>query len=281
MRIVQFVAVAVVSFSLNACSFFYANEDSLKVAEVGNSQLFETDIPEFLTQENSIDSITQRKLFVDNWVKEKLLLKKALENLTENQASFEKQLENYRNSLLIYTFENQIINQKLDTLVSNFELKKYYRENSINFKLRKDIVKAVFVATLNNAPDKDSLEFWMFGDLKYFEEDLIEFCSQFSIACHLDTSEWIPLAKIKEIGKLSVDKKLNLAGGRNIFEDSLSTMYINSFQTLEKGAIAPYSWVKNELKSILLNKRKIELIAKVKEEIFEAATLNKEYEVYE
>ena len=58
-------------------------------------------------------------------------------------------------------------------------------------------------------------------------------------------------------------------------------MYINSFQTLEKGDIAPYGWVKNELKSILLNKRKIELIAKVKQEIFEAATLNKEYEVYE
>ena len=121
----------------------------------------------------------------------------------------------------------------------------------------------------------------MYHDLQYYKEDLIGFCSQFAIACHLDTLEWIPLAKIKEIGKLPLDKKLNLTRGKNVIQDSLTTMYINSFEVRFKGEIAPFSWVKNELKSIILNKRKIELIVKVKQEIFESATLKEEYEVYE
>ena len=97
----------------------------------------------------------------------------------------------------------------------------------------------------------------------------------------LDTLEWIPLAKIKEIGKLPADKNLNLTTGNNLIQDSLRTMYINSYAIRFKGQTAPFSWVKDELKSIILNKRKIELIAKVKQEIVESATLKKEYEVYE
>lgn len=251
------------------------------VAKVGNEILLATDIPKFTSQESGGDTLAQRKLFIDNWVKEKLLLQKALDNLSDNSVSFEKQLENYRNSLLIYTFENQLINQKLDTVVTKKELRKYYNSNAENFKLREDVIKAVFVASLNNAPNIDSLEHWMYKDLAYYKEDLMSFCSQFAIACHLDTLEWIALAKIKKIGNLPLDKKLNLTSGKNVIQDSLKSMYINSFQLKEKGEIAPFSWVKNELKSIILNKRKIELIANVKQEIYESATLKEEYEVYE
>ena len=273
--------LVLVSMGLSSCSLFTKEDDREKVARVGDQFLFESDIPSFTSDGSQVDSIAQRSLYIDNWVKEKLLIQKVLDNLTEKSASFEKQLENYRNSLLIYTFENQLVNQKLDTLVSVKELKKYYKSNAENFKLREDVTQSIFVATLNTAPGKDSLEQWMSQDVAYYKADLIEFCSQFAIACHLDTLEWIPLAKIKEIGKLPADKNLNLTTGNNLIQDSLRTMYINSYAIRFKGQTAPFSWVKDELKSIILNKRKIELIAKVKQEIVESATLKKEYEVYE
>lgn len=276
-----FALLISISVGVSSCSLFIKEDDTQKVARVGDKILLETDIPNFTNEESQGDTLAQRNLFIDNWVKEKLLLQKALDNLSENSANFEEQLENYRNSLLIYTFENQLVNQKLDTLVSDRELKKYYKENAENFKLRQDVMQSIFVATLNTAPSTDSLEQWMYQDLDYYKEDLIEFCSQFAIACHLDTLEWIPLAKIKEIGKLPLDKKLNLTIGKNLIQDSLRTMYINSFAIRLKGETAPFSWVKNELKSIILNKRKIELIANVKQEIFESATLKEEYEVYD
>jgi uncharacterized protein YnzC (UPF0291/DUF896 family) len=278
---ISFALFLSASITLSSCNLFTSNGDLDTIARVGEKILVETDIPKFTNQESGGDSLAQRKSFIDNWVKEKLLLQKALDNLSENSASFETQLENYRNSLLIYTFENQLINQKLDTLVGERELKKYYKLNVDNFKLRQDVTQSVFVATLNSAPSTDSLKHWMYEDFDYYKEDLVGFCSQFALACHLDTLEWIPLAKIKEIGKLALDKNLNLTIGENLIQDSLRTMYINSFAIRMKGEVAPFSWVKEELKSIILNKRKIELIAKVKQEIFESATLKKEYEVYE
>lgn len=267
--------------NLSACGLFTTDGDNSQAARVGNEILLETDIPRFTNEESNGDTLAQRQLFIENWVKEKLLLQKALENLSQNTANFEKQLENYRNSLLIYNFENQLINQKLDTVVSERELKKYYAANINNYKLREAITKAIFVASLNSAPNTDSLHQWIYEDLQYYKEDLISFCSQFAIACHLDTVEWIPLAKIKEIGKLTADKKLNLTVGENLIQDSLRTMHIDAFEIREKGETAPFSWVKGELKSIILNKRKIELIANVKQEIYESATLKKEYEIYE
>jgi uncharacterized protein YnzC (UPF0291/DUF896 family) len=278
---ISFALFLFASITLSSCNLFTSNGDLDTIARVGEKILVETDIPKFTNKESGGDSLAQRKSFIDNWVKEKLLLQKALDNLSENSASFETQLENYRNSLLIYTFENQLINQKLDTLVGERELKKYYKLNVDNFKLRQDVTQSVFVATLNSAPSTDSLKHWMYEDFDYYKEDLVGFCSQFALACHLDTLEWIPLAKIKEIGKLALDKNLNLTIGENLIQDSLRTMYINSFAIRMKGEVAPFSWVKEELKSIILNKRKIELIAKVKQEIFESATLKKEYEVYE
>lgn len=277
----EFLVAFLFSVLVSSCHYFQKEVSEERVAKVGDEVLLENDIPKFSEIESNGDTLAQRKLFIDNWVKEQLLLQKAMENLSEKQASFEKQLDNYRNSLLIYAFENLIVNQKLDTTVSNSELKKYYNNNSQNFKLRERIVKTAFVSTVANAPNKDSLEYWISNDLTYYREDLVQYCTQFAITCHLDTTMWVPFVKIKEIANLSNDKNLNLTRGKNVVEDSLKSLYLNLFATQDKGEIAPFSWVKNELKSIILNKRKIELIATVKQEVFESATLKEEYEIYE
>lgn len=266
---------------LFSCTFERGREESGILARVGDEYLYHEDVIDLINPVDEKDSLTKLRFLVDNWVKEKLLLQKALDNLPEKQANFEEQLENYKNSLLIYAFENQIVKQKLDTTISNRELKEYFSKYKENFKLKEGIVKAVFVSRIISAPGKDSLQYWLFKDYNYFKVELSEYCTQFAKACQLDTSTWIPLTKIKELTNLSADKNLNLTIGENILEDSLQIMLIQVFDFKNKGDIAAFSWVKNELRGIILNKRKIELITRVKQEIFEAATLKEEYEIYE
>ncbi|MBL4710304.1 MAG: hypothetical protein JKY48_17880 [Flavobacteriales bacterium] len=278
MRIILVTFFAILS--LSSCSL---GEDEKKevLARVGDEYLYREDVISLINSENEEDSIAKLRSFVDNWVKEQLLLQKALDNLPEKQANFEEQLESYKNSLLIYAFENQLVKQKLDTTTSDQELKEYFLQHKENFKLKEGIVKGVFISRIASAPQKDSLEYWLFKDNAYYKEELIEYCSQFASACQLDTNTWIPLTKIKELTNISADKNLNLTRGKNILEDSLKIMLIQVFDLKSKGDIAAFSWVRNELRGIILNKRKIELISRVKQEIFEAATLKEEYEIYE
>ena len=252
------------------------------IASVGDEYLYLEDIEPIVVNLPKEDSATKVNSYIDSWVKEQLLLQKAMENLTEQQVNFDKQLKNYKNSLLIYTFENELIKQKLDTLVTDRELRSYYTSNLSNFKLTEEVLQVKFVKFINSAPKQDSVNYWLFNDEnEEAEQKLTEYCTQFASNCHLDTSIWVSFTKIKEIVQLPADKNLYLSNGKNEFSDSLQTSLLLVYQKKEEGETAPFSFVKSQLKSILLNKRKIQLIAKVKDEIFEDATLNEEYEIYE
>lgn len=252
------------------------NNDAV-VARVGNSTLLIDDLPDYSTKE---DSASLRSSFIDSWIKKQLLVEKALENLTEEQSKFDKQLEDYRNSLLIYAFENQIVKQKLDTTISKKEIKKYYKENKENFKLREDYAQGKFIQFINTAPKIDSLKIWFSEDNELHAKKVSEYCSQFATTCFLDTVKWISFTKIKDLSKLPADKNLYLSNGENTISDSLQTLLAKVFAIRVKGDIAPLSIREEEIKTILLNKRKIQLINNLKEEIFEAATLNEDYEIY-
>ena len=55
---------------LSSCSLFTKEDDREKVARVGDQFLFESDIPSFTSDGSQVDSIAQRSLYIDNWVKE-------------------------------------------------------------------------------------------------------------------------------------------------------------------------------------------------------------------
>lgn len=262
---------------VTSCSLFSEKEEGL-IAKVGEEYLYESELDNF-TFENEEDSIEKVRSYVESWVREQLLVQKALDNLGDDQANFEKQLKNYKKSLLIYAFENQLIKQKLDTVISNEEFETYYSANEINFKLKEDIINCNFVHYYNSAPHQDSL-----NSKLYKEEDLAwlsNYCTQFAIGCHLENDVWIPFTKIKNLGDYTSDNNLYLSLGKNEISDSTKTLLINIFEIKKEGEIAPLSYVKEQVRDIILNKRKIQLISKVKQEIFEDATLKNKYEIFE
>ena len=53
---------------------------------------------------SSEDSITMANSYVNNWVRQSLILHKAEINLSADQNVFEKQLEDYRRSLIIFEY---------------------------------------------------------------------------------------------------------------------------------------------------------------------------------
>ena len=81
------------------------------------------------------DSVELVKNYIDNWVRQNLVLHKAEQNLNAEalNASIEKQLEDYKTSLITFAYEKELIRQKLDTGVSEIEIEDYYNKNPQNF----------------------------------------------------------------------------------------------------------------------------------------------------
>src|SRR5208283_4358284 len=83
--------------------------------------------------------------YIDAWIHQRLVINQAEKNLTSDQMNFSQQLDDYKNSLIIYTYENELVRQKLDTLVTDEDIENYYNANQQNFLLKDNIVQLQYV----------------------------------------------------------------------------------------------------------------------------------------
>lgn len=259
-----------------------SDKSNPKIARVGEAYLFQSDIDELTFELSPEDSAEVANTYIDTWVKEQLLLQKAMQNLSENQIDFEQQLEDYRNSLVIYAYENELIKQKLDTNVTMSQVERYFKDNISNFELRQDIVLFRLIKVLNSAPKQDTLIEWMPRSDREANDKLVEYCAQFANRCDLDTNNWLPYSSlVKLIPSQSNEDEIDLQKrDLQIISDTLETAYLHVIATRNKGEIAPVEYVKDQIVEIVKNKRRLALLSGVREEIFEEATLNRKYELY-
>ena len=106
-------------------------------------------IPNQATEE---DSAALAERFVNDWLKEQTILRQAELSLSEDEKRFDEELENYRKNLLTFAYENQYVQQRLDTLISAEEIQAYYEENQDIFGLKDYIVKAKFCILESSTP---------------------------------------------------------------------------------------------------------------------------------
>lgn len=278
-RLHTFLCYSILLVGLGSCKLFQDNEMENAIARVGEHYLYLEDI-DGLANLQTKDSAQIVESYIDKWVKEQLLMQKALQNLPESEVNFEKQMENYRRSLIIYAYENQLLRQKLDTNISKGQIEVYYQNNRQNFELRDVILQMRMIMVRNSAPNQDSVQYWLYGrdstDVYY----LVDYCRSFSEKCVLDTSEWVSL---NTLSSYLPDRQLTfkeLSLGKNVIKDSTNTYYIDLFNMRLRGEQAPVTYVDEQIKAIIKNQRRLKLLDETRLQIFEEANLKNRYEVY-
>jgi hypothetical protein len=250
-----------------------ANNEYLYADEIGNI------VPPGTAPQDSLDLL---KKYIDNWIRESLVIQKAEVNLTDEQKNVEKQLQDYRKSLITYTYEKELVKQKLDTTVSNEEIEQYYNNNPSDFELKDNIIKVIYVKVSKKAPGIDKLRKWYQSDNLKDREQLAGYCHQFAENFYLDDSSWLLFDDLlKEIPIQTYNKELFLQNNRLVeVADSSNSYFLNIKGFKIKNSISPLSFEKENIKNIILNKRKLELITKMKQDVYNDAANNKKIEIY-
>ena len=177
-----------------ACSGL-SSEDKLLVS-LYDKELYFSEISNSFPEES--DSVTFVQSYVDSWIKKQLLVAQAEMNLTDALKNVEGRIEDYRSSLLIYAYQQELINQNFDTIVSKIEIQNYYDKNKEELKLKENIFQGRFVKTNIDAPKLDVLGNIFRSEKEEDKEDLIEYCRQFASNYHLEDSRWIYFSKFAE-----------------------------------------------------------------------------------
>ena len=129
-----------------SCTSFLRQKSERAVARVHDEYLYESDMQGVVAPGTPArDSMVIARNFIDNWIRKQLLIRQAERNLTDMQLDFSRQLEDYKNSLTIYAYENELVRQKLDTVVTDEDIRTYYDSNQQNFLLKDNIVRYQYV----------------------------------------------------------------------------------------------------------------------------------------
>ena len=254
------------------------------IARVNDKMLLPSDIvgifPAGLSEE---DSLMVLRNFINKWIKQKLILQKAELNLTEEQKDVRRQLDEYRSSLLIYKYEQNLIKQKLDTVIDEKEVEDYYNENTSNFILEDIIVKALFIKLPADAPNINSIRYIYRSQKEEDIQQIESYCYQFAVKYDDFDDRWVELGEIlNELpGEIANPVRRLRYYDYIEQEDSLYRYFVHIRDYKLNSELAPLDYVSDNIRSIIMNKRKLQFIQDLENNIYNDAQNRGQFTIYQ
>ena len=244
-------------------------EESPVVVSVYDQQLRVSDldglVPEGLAPEDSLSIVNN---YIEQWIRQAIILEKAGKNVTDN---FERELREYKNDLLVYAYERQIIDQLLDTVVTDAQIEEYYLQHKSDFTLKSSIVKTVYVVAPHKAPAVAKLK-KIISHTPFSEKDIIELeetASRHHFSGYYDYETWIPFYTLQTaIPVTAYNESLFLKQHRTITLSDDSLFYaarILDYKVTDD--ISPLDLQRDNIRAILLNHRKVEILENLRSDL--------------
>lgn len=265
------------------CDYFQKSSKEVVLAECYGKYLYESDLKGIVPEGASImDSIQRVSNFIDSWVRRQVLLHQAEINLDKEALDLDKQMEEYRNSLVIYAYESQLINQKLDTLVSEDEIAEYYEQNKGDFQLRNTMVRVAYVIIDEDSKQKANLKKLLSDPDTLMLQNIDIQATYYAVKSYLDVDQWMRLDELTSIVPIQIFNTESFLKKNKFvsFDMNEYTYMVRFVDYLLEESTSPMEMVRDNIKSVILARRKQAMINKMQEALYEKAKREHAFEVY-
>ena len=256
----------------------------IPVAEIDKTVLYYDEIPRLIQKGvNEADSTAVIHNYLNKWAKRELLLQKAEENLApEMKADIARQLEETRANLVIYQYQRQMMLEKMDTVISDTEMENYYSSNEKSFLLNSNIVKALFIKLPVETPDLDKVRRLARSNNQGDLQQLESYCFQFAEKFDDFNEKWIPMSRLSVELQQDIDNEESFLRRNTFFETSDSTsVYLISIRDYRlRTTLAPFEYIKDDIKRIIWNTRRFEFIQSLENGIYNDALKENSFKIY-
>ncbi len=280
----RFIIPLVFIFTVS-CSTTVKEPDRTAVAIAGERVLYLDQIPQGLVVAgmSETDSLSAVQSFIRQWSRKELLALRAEENLTpEYKAEVNRQLDEMRNNLLIYQYQQQMIIQKLDTAVTYNELQDYYVGNLSTFTLTSNLVRALFIKAPASMPEIDRIKRLYRSTVPDEINALEELCLQAGLRYDDYNDEWIPFTQLLlEVPLESDNQEQWLARNSSVeLKDDQFVYFVAIREYKLRNSIAPFDYIRGQVKTIILNNRRNDFLQKLEDGIYNEALRDNTLKVY-
>lgn len=281
----KYLLILLTLCTITSCSLFKKKKQQDKdvLAQVNNEYLYASDIESLTKGLKGKDSLDVLKNYAESWVRKKLLLQKAIENIPADDFSITSKVEDYREALILYEYEKALISQRLDTVVRPQELNEWYEKLKTDFPLQEDVYQLFFIKLKKEAPEMDQARKWILKPKD--EEDLRKldgYAKEFAISYVREEGMWYEKAKVLQNFPLGEGDLNALANSKNFreFKTDEGTWFIKVGGVMKKDEPAPLEFIRDKIEKAIIEKRRLQLVEKTYDKIYSDGAQAKTFEVF-
>ncbi|MBE6337407.1 MAG: hypothetical protein E7068_01185 [Lentimicrobiaceae bacterium] len=253
------------------------------IVSVYGKKLYKTDLENIVYDGISYnDSVLRAKVYIDKWVHNQLLIRQAENNLKPEQLDFSKRLEEYRNSLVINKYETELINQNLDTEVTEDQIYDYYKNNSGEFRLNRDIVKVASVTLPKDSKRKWVFTKWIRNYDTLMVDTLTYLANKYALEYDFNIKDWRDFEDVANIYNLKIKDNKSFLSNKKYFvvndDETYTLVKICEYRLV--GDESPCEMETDRIKYIILTNRKKALLENLYKDLHSKAIQDNALEVF-
>ena len=267
----KYLLIIIVSLCVLSCS--KKSDQKENIVQVGDKILNRAELNESLPHyPNPEDSIMAAEYYIRMWITDNLLYDVAQKNIAD-KAMIEQLVENYRKSLIIYQYEEQLVNEKLTKNINENDMWAYFENNKDKFKLDKPLIKGLFLRIPVNAPQLDAVRNWYRAISPTTIDNIGKYCVQNGGNYDYFSDNWRDFEDITNKWPARYKNETDLIKNNKYIEqqDSTYCYFLNITNYLLPGDNAPFEFAKPAIRELLINQKKMEFLRKMEDDLYNKA----------
>ena len=265
-------------FSCNR-PFFGMSDVGTVAVRVGDAVLYvedvESQIPKGALPKDSADMAAK---IIGDWTLQQVMLKKA-QDADISAKTFAQQIKEYENTLILYEYQNRVLSQHLDTVVSEDEIEAYYQEHMSQFYLKSHIVRVRFAKIDKNHRNAEKIKKEMFAQ-PFTDENMLQLaklCRQSAKNYYLEDDQWlffndllreVPIQTYNQENFLKENRNLEVSAGEDVY-------YVTIVDFKVRDMVSPLNFETDRIRQILLNGRRQVFLQKMQKDLLREAEENR------
>lgn len=267
MRLLHWLS-SVLFLTAVSCSMSNGLDEGVE-AVVNGKSLFSSEVafalPKGLSAE---DSLAMAQKYVRNWVVDQMMYDDA-QNSVENTDYIEMMVQEYKQSLYVFDYQNQLMKSKMNTSVSDEQVSMFFSENEQSLKLAESLFKGYLIVAPSSLTDLKTLKSKMMAN----EMDEVEqICVRAGLTPFYFLNDWTLASEIRKKGFLTLNTSASYTPNKLI--DVKMDDYVVLFYVMDctpAGQTQPFEYAQDFIKRVLVEHRKTSFVDSLREAYYQKA----------
>lgn len=270
-----FIIIISILALLAGCSTGVDHKGRTPVVEADGHYLYLEDVlrsmPTGLSPDDSAAFVGK---YAEDWAEDILMYEMARRNIPDNE-HIETLVDKYRRSLILHSYQNHLIEQKLTKEIDEAHMADYYEKNSKLFRAPVSYIRGIFVKVPLSAPDLVSLRRWCdnAGDQESVEK-IEKYCISHAAAYDYFADVWRALDSetAKMPRELASRAEIEVLRGRMAEEaDTTFRYFLKPLEVVREGEVEPLDLAAPRVREVLVNMKRVDFLEEMAKDLTKRA----------